>query len=122
MPEEVRVSSRLGMTFPGYFFSGTNGATIIIPPAYGQDRSGWLNEAAVLIRAGYGVLAYDSRTCLGIAPHSLASGRRMTSSTRWRICVAGATWIWRVSACRASPRPEPAPCWLPRRGARLAPS
>ena len=71
MPEDVRVPSRLSVDFPGYFFPGTNGATIIIPPAYGQDRSGWLNEAAVLIRAGYGVLTYDSRTCLGIAPHSL---------------------------------------------------
>ena len=70
-PEDVRVPSRLGVDFPGYFFPGTNGATVIIPPAYGQDRSGWLNEAAVLIWAGYGVLTYDSRTCLGIAPHSL---------------------------------------------------
>jgi dienelactone hydrolase len=70
-PQDVSVPSRHSFDFPGYFFPGTNGATIIIPPAYGQDRTGWLQEAAVLIRAGYGVLTFDSRTCQGIAPHSL---------------------------------------------------
>ncbi len=69
--EDVSVPSRLGVAFPGYFFAGTSGATIIVPPAYGQDRTGLLHEVDVLVRAGFSVLTYDSRTCLGLAPHSL---------------------------------------------------
>jgi len=69
--EDVSVPSRLGVAFPGYFFPGTNGATIIVPPAYGQDRGGLLHEVDVLVRAGFSVLTYDSRNCLGLAPHSL---------------------------------------------------
>lgn len=69
--EEVRVPSRLGMAFRGYFVRGTNGATIIVTPAYGQDRGGWLHEAAVLARAGYSILTFDGRPCAGITPHSL---------------------------------------------------
>ncbi len=69
--EDVLVPSRLGVDYPGYFFSGTNGATIIVPPAYGQDRGGLLHEVAVLVRGGYSVLTFDSRPCGGIAPHSL---------------------------------------------------
>ena len=70
-PEEVRVPSRLGADFRGYFFRGENGATIILSPALGQDRSGWMHEVDVLVRSGYNVLTFDSRPCTGIAPHSL---------------------------------------------------
>jgi len=69
--EDVRVPSRLGMAFRGYFIQGVNGATIIVTPAYGQDRGGWLHEAAVLARAGYNILTFDGRPCAGITPHSL---------------------------------------------------
>jgi dienelactone hydrolase len=70
-PEVVTIPARIGAEYRGYFFSGANGATIIVPPAYGQDRGGWLHEVDVLVRSGYSVLTYDSRPCTGIAPHSL---------------------------------------------------
>ncbi|NPV65616.1 MAG: prolyl oligopeptidase family serine peptidase [Anaerolineae bacterium] len=69
--EEVSVPSRHGVAFRGYFLPGSNGATIIVPPAYGQDRGGWLHEVAVLVAGGYNVLTYDSRPCTGMSPHSL---------------------------------------------------
>lgn len=69
--EAVFVPSRVGVNFPGYFFAGINGATIIVPPAYGQNRGGLLHEVDVLVRHGFNVLTYDSRTCQGMAPHSL---------------------------------------------------
>ncbi len=69
--EDVRVPARIGAEFRGYFFRGTNGATIILAPALGQDRGGWLHEVDVLVRGGFNVLTFDSRPCTGIAPHSL---------------------------------------------------
>lgn len=69
--EEISVPSRHGVAFRGYFLPGSNGATIIVPPAYGQDRGGWLHEVAVLVTGGYNVLTYDSRPCTGMSPHSL---------------------------------------------------
>ncbi len=69
--EDVLVPARTGVSYRGYFIEGTNGATIIVPPALGQDRGGWLHEAAVLARNGYSVLTYDSRQCSGLATHSL---------------------------------------------------
>ncbi len=69
--EEISVPSRTGIDFDGYFMAGENGATVIVPPAYGQDRGGWLAEASLLVQAGFTVLTYDSRPCAGLAPHSL---------------------------------------------------
>ncbi len=69
--EEALIPMRTGFSHPGYFFRGTNGATIIVPPAYSQDRGGMLHEVAILVRNGYSVLTYDGRPCMGMAPHSL---------------------------------------------------
>ncbi len=69
--EEVYIPSRSGAMFRGYFLPGSNGATIIVPPALGQDRRGMLHEVAVLVQGGYNVLTYDSRPCTGMTPHSL---------------------------------------------------
>ncbi len=69
--EDISIPSRIGVEFRGYFFPGTNGATIIVPPAYGQNRTGLLHEVHILVRRGFNVLTYDSRPCTGIAPHSL---------------------------------------------------
>lgn len=70
IPEEVTIPAESG-PFPGYFFAGTNGATIVVPPAFGASRSGLLHEVAILNRHGYSVLTYDSRQCIGLAAHSL---------------------------------------------------
>jgi len=69
--EDVRIPSRGGVVFRGYFLPGSNGATIIVPPAYGQDRGGLLHEVAILVGGGYSVLTYDSRPCTGMTPNSL---------------------------------------------------
>lgn len=63
-------ASALGRDMNGYFFPGTNGAAVIIPPALGSSASGQLDEAALFQRHGYSVLTYESRPCMGL-PHSL---------------------------------------------------
>lgn len=63
-------SSALGRDISGYFFPGTNGAAVIIPPALGSSASGQLDEVAVFQQHGYSVLTFESRPCLGL-PHSL---------------------------------------------------
>lgn len=69
--EAIDVPSRTGAAYRGYFFRGTSGATVIVAPALGQDRNGWLHEVDVLVRGGLNVLTFDSRPCAGIGPHSL---------------------------------------------------
>ncbi len=63
-------ASALGRAVHGYFFPGTNGAAVIIPPALSSSASGQLDEVALFQRHGYSVLTYESRPCLGL-PHSL---------------------------------------------------
>ena len=70
-PELVEVPARTGITYAGYFFFGENGATIVVPPAYGAGRGGLLHEVAILVDAGYSVLTFDSRQCAGLSVHSL---------------------------------------------------
>lgn len=70
IPQEVVIPAAEG-PFPGYFFAGSNGATIIVPPAFGASRGGLLHEVAILNRHGYSVLTYDSRQCVGPGAHSL---------------------------------------------------
>jgi pimeloyl-ACP methyl ester carboxylesterase len=51
----------------GYFVHGTNGVTIIIPPALGSGAGSWMQEHAVLNEQGYNLFSYDARNCLGYA-------------------------------------------------------
>lgn len=61
--EEFTVEASSGGRFDGFFIYGTNGATLIFPPAYRQDRGGRLGHAAALMKHGYAVVSYESRRC-----------------------------------------------------------
>jgi pimeloyl-ACP methyl ester carboxylesterase len=69
--EEVTLQARAGGSFRGYFMLGTNGATVIIPPAGSDGRNGSLPTAEMLLRHGYTVFTYESRPCADIRPFSL---------------------------------------------------
>ena len=78
--EDVTLTTRRSDDIRGYFLPGSEniendpdrlGAAIIIPPPYNGDRGTRLHEAAVLARAGYAVLTYDSRRCASMGPSSL---------------------------------------------------
>jgi len=69
--EDVRFDTPRGSTLRGFFLSGDNGATVIVVPAYANDRGGDLPDAALLNRAGFNVLTFDSPVCAGAAVHSL---------------------------------------------------
>ena len=69
--EDVIIEARAGGAFQGYFIPGENGATVIIPPALAAGRGNRLNEADVLRRHGYGVLAFESRRCADMGAVSL---------------------------------------------------
>lgn len=69
--EDVVIEASAGGQFSGYFVPGTNGAVIIMPPAYGGGRGSRLAEASVLARHGYAVFTYESRRCADMGAHSL---------------------------------------------------
>jgi hypothetical protein len=69
--EEITLQARAGGSFRGYFMPGTNGATVIIPPAGSDGRNGSLPIAEILLRHGYAVFTYESRPCTDIRPFSL---------------------------------------------------
>ncbi|MFN8375974.1 MAG: prolyl oligopeptidase family serine peptidase [Anaerolineae bacterium] len=61
--EDISFPSTRGVTQEGYFIPGTNGATVIIPPAFGNGRGGDLHYAAVFNGAGFNVITFDGRVC-----------------------------------------------------------
>lgn len=69
--EDIRFQSPRGLALRGFFMPGTNGATVIVVPAYANDRGGDLPDAALLNRAGFNVLTFDSPVCAGAAVHTL---------------------------------------------------
>ncbi len=69
--EDVRFFSTQGLDIEGYFIPGTNGATVIIPPAYSSDRGGSLHYAEVFNRDGFSVLTFESRVCTALGWISL---------------------------------------------------
>ena len=60
---DISFTSTNGLMIEGYFIPGTNGATIIIVPAYGNGRGGSLHYARVFNQAGFAVLLFESRVC-----------------------------------------------------------
>lgn len=72
LPSEPVVfpSGAAGRDVRGFFVAGSNGATIIIPPAMGSGAGSQMAEIAVFQRNGYNVLSYESRPCMGLS-HSL---------------------------------------------------
>ncbi len=69
--ESVILSARADGEFKGYFIPGSNGATIIMPPAFTSDRNNRLAEMDILARYGYAIFTFDSRPCAGMGPLSL---------------------------------------------------
>lgn len=69
--ESITLQARAGGAFRGYFIPGSNGATIIMPPAYTGGRGVRLREAAILARQGYAIFLFESRRCAGMGPLSL---------------------------------------------------
>jgi dipeptidyl aminopeptidase/acylaminoacyl peptidase len=61
--EEITFPSTRGVTQQGYFIPGTNGATVIIPPAFSNGRGGDLHYAAIYNRAGFNVITFNGRAC-----------------------------------------------------------
>lgn len=71
--EDIRFTNQHGHEFAGFFLPGAaemNGATVIIAPTLPNGRGSHLNKAELLNRAGFNVLTFDSRRCIGL-PHSL---------------------------------------------------
>jgi pimeloyl-ACP methyl ester carboxylesterase len=69
--EDIAVQARAGDSFQGYFIPGSNGATIVIPPPLNSGRGNRMHEADVLLRNGYSVFTFESRSCAGMEPLSL---------------------------------------------------
>ncbi len=72
-------SETLGGDVRGYFVRGTNGVTIIIPPALGSGAGAWMQEYVVLNQHGYNLFSYDARNCLG---HVNSLGYREATEVR----------------------------------------
>ena len=69
--EDVVFQSPRGYELRGFFMPGDNGGVVILVPAYANDRGGDLADAAILNRAGFSVLTFDSPVCAGASVHSL---------------------------------------------------
>ena len=60
-----------GVTLYGWYLPSQNGAAVVLAHGAGSTRSAVLDQAAVLARAGYGVLLFDARG------HGESGGRAM---------------------------------------------
>lgn len=60
-------SEALGHDLNGYFVHGSNGVTIVVPPALGNGAGSWRQEYVVLNQYGYNVFKFDSRNCVGFS-------------------------------------------------------
>jgi hypothetical protein len=59
--QDVSFRTRDGLLLSGWYVPSRNGAAIVIVHGGGGDRDGDRTHAAMLARAGYGVLLYDAR-------------------------------------------------------------
>ena len=69
--EPVTIAAQNGGSFNGFFIPGSNGATIIVPPALHSDSAARLPQAFMLAQHGYAVLLFESRRCAEMGPVSL---------------------------------------------------
>jgi dipeptidyl aminopeptidase/acylaminoacyl peptidase len=69
--ESITFASTNGLPIEGYFLPGSNGATVIIPPAFNGGRGAQLGDAAIFHQAGFNVLTFDSRACTRLRQFSL---------------------------------------------------
>ena len=69
--EEARFTAADGAELAGWYLPTQNGAVVVLLHGAGSTRSAVLDQAAVLARAGYGVLLFDARG------HGTSGGRAM---------------------------------------------
>ncbi len=69
--QAVTLTARAGGAFKGYFVPGTNGAAIIVPPAFNGGADSRLREAMLLAQHGYTLFTFESRRCAGMGGLSL---------------------------------------------------
>lgn len=60
---DITFTTPKGLKQQGYFIPGTNGATIIIAPAFNSGRGAELHYARIFNEAGFNVVTIDSRAC-----------------------------------------------------------
>ena len=60
-------SDSLDHDLTGYLVHGTNGTTILLPPALGNGAGDWQQADILLNQAGYNLFRYQSRNCVGVA-------------------------------------------------------
>jgi fermentation-respiration switch protein FrsA (DUF1100 family) len=64
--EDIRFpSSEFDADYLGYFIPGTASGTVIVLPTHRSGRGDRMSEIAIYHAAGYNVLTYRSRSCLG---------------------------------------------------------
>ncbi len=69
--EDVEITTGDGVRLSGWYLPSTNGAAVALLHGAGSTRTSVLDQAALLVRAGYGVLLYDARG------HGRSEGRAM---------------------------------------------
>ncbi len=69
--EDVTLTTTDGVTLAGWYVPARSGAAVVLRHGAGSTRSNVLDQAAVLARHGYGVLAVDARG------HGASGGRAM---------------------------------------------
>ena len=69
--EDVELTTEDGVRLSGWYVPSTNGAAVALLHGAGSTRTSVLDHAAVLAKAGYGVLLYDARG------HGRSDGRAM---------------------------------------------
>jgi pimeloyl-ACP methyl ester carboxylesterase len=82
--EEARFAAADGAELSGWYLPTQNGAAVVLLHGAGSTRSSVLDHAAVLARAGYGVLLFDARG------HGRSEGRAMDFGWYGDADIAGA--------------------------------
>jgi uncharacterized protein len=72
--ERVSFAGADNATLVGWFTPSTNGATVIVLAGAGSTKADTMAQASVLVRHGYGVLAYDARGAGESSGHAMLWG------------------------------------------------
>lgn len=86
--QEVRITSGDGLALAGWYLPSQNGAVVMAQHGYKSQRGEFLEEAAMLQRAGFGVLITSVRA------HDLSDGEVITFGRHeWRDLDAWFAWL-----------------------------
>lgn len=86
--QEVRVTSADGLRLVGWYLPGRNGAVVMAQHGYKSHRGEFLEEAAMLQQAGFGVLITSVRA------HDLSDGETITfGRLEWQDLDAWFSWL-----------------------------